>query len=102
MKKCPSLVAGEVGYIMGAIKQLSDVKIGDTIFIRNTEVKQIPGFKEVKPMVFCGFYPVGETSFEMMTIALQKLALNDCSFTYQTDVSPALGSGFTWISSKKD
>ncbi len=94
MKKCSSLVAGEVGYVIGAIKQLSDVKIGDTVFIRNTEVKQIPGFKEVKPMVFCGFYPVGETSFEMMTIALQKLALNDCSFTFQGDVSPALGSGY--------
>lgn len=94
MKKCPSLAAGEVGYIIGAIKQLSDVKIGDTVFIRNTEVQQIPGFKEVKPMVFCGFYPVGDTSFEMMTDALQKLALNDCSFTFQTDVSPALGSGY--------
>jgi len=94
MKKCASLVAGEVGYVIGAIKQLSDVKIGDTVFIRNTEVKPIPGFKEVKPMVFCGFYPVGETSFEMMTIALQKLALNDCSFTFQGDVSPALGSGY--------
>ena len=94
MKKCGSLVAGEVGYIIGAIKQLADVKIGDTIFIRNTEVKQIPGFKVVKPMVFCGFYPVGDTSFEMMTEALGKLALNDCSFTYQGDVSPALGSGY--------
>jgi GTP-binding protein LepA len=94
MKKCSSLVAGEVGYIIGAIKQLADVKIGDTIFIRNTEVKQIPGFKVVKPMVFCGFYPVGDTSFEMMTEALGKLALNDCSFTYQGDVSPALGSGY--------
>ena len=94
MKKCASLAAGEVGYIIGAIKQLSDVKIGDTVFIRNTEVQQIPGFKEVKPMVFCGFYPVGDTSFEMMTDALQKLALNDCSFSFQTDVSPALGSGY--------
>lgn len=94
MKKCSTLTAGEVGYITAAIKQLADVKIGDTIFLRNTEVKQIPGFKEVKPMVFCGFYPVGDTSFEMMTEALQKLALNDCSFTFQTDVSPALGSGY--------
>ncbi|PCJ58459.1 MAG: elongation factor 4 [Planctomycetota bacterium] len=94
MKKSKSLKAGEVGYVIAAIKQLADVKIGDTIFLRNTTIEPFPGFKEIKPMVYCGFYPTGETTFEMMTEALEKLSLNDCSFTSQPDVSPALGYGY--------
>lgn len=89
------LSAGEVGMIICGIKTVRDVKIGDTIV--HTSKKNTPslaGYKEVKPMVFCGIFPVDSEEYEILKEALEKLALNDSSFTYEPEVSQALGFGF--------
>ncbi|MGQ9673772.1 MAG: translation elongation factor 4 [Candidatus Aminicenantales bacterium] len=90
-----SLSAGEVGYMIAGIKKLSHARIGDTV----TDSKRrtptaLPGFREAKPMVFCGLYPAGESSIEDLREALEKLRLNDASFHYEPENSPALGLGF--------
>lgn len=89
------LSAGEVGYMMAGIKKLSHARIGDTVTEsgRRTAVP-LPGFREAKPMVFCGLYPAGESSIEDLREALEKLRLNDASFHYEPENSPALGLGF--------
>ncbi len=89
------LSAGEVGYMMAGIKKLSHACIGDTVTEsgRRTAVP-LPGFREAKPMVFCGLYPAGESSIEDLREALEKLRLNDASFHYEPENSPALGLGF--------
>ena len=89
------LSAGEVGYITAGIKQLDQTHIGDTI----TEAKQpcetaLTGYKEVKPMVFSGLYPIQGDQYEPLRDALKKLRLNDASFTYEPETSAALGFGF--------
>ncbi len=91
----PSLSAGEVGYFVAGIKTLNDVNIGDTVTLstRRTETP-LPGYKPPQQMVFCDFYPgVGSTT-EQLREAMEKLWLNDCSFTYATVSSDALGIGF--------
>ncbi len=89
------LVAGEVGYIIAGIKDLSHARIGETITEKSRPaVKALPGFQEAKPMVFCGMFPAGESSIEDLRKALMKLRLNDFSFHYQPENSPALGMGF--------
>ena len=89
------LVAGEVGYVIAGIKELSQTRIGDTITEKNRPaIKALPGFQEAKPMVFCGMFPAGESSVEDLRKALMKLRLNDFSFQYQPENSPALGMGF--------
>lgn len=94
-KKNDSLYAGEVGYVIAGIKDLSHARVGDTLTERNRRTQHaLPGFKEVKPMVFCGMYPAGETSVEDLRKALEKLRLNDFSFQYEPENSPALGLGF--------
>jgi GTP-binding protein LepA len=94
-KKVDSLYAGEVGYVIAGIKDLSHARVGDTLTERNKRTQHaLPGFKEVKPMVFCGMYPAGETSVEDLRKALEKLRLNDFSFQYEPENSPALGLGF--------
>lgn len=90
-----SLSSGEVGYIIAGIKQLDQTKIGDTI----TEVARpasdpLPGYKEAKPMVFSGLYPIAGDQYETLRDALKKLRLNDASFTYEPETSTALGFGF--------
>jgi len=91
----PQLSAGEVGYIIGSIKNISEVKIGDTITLtREKSVEPLPGFKEPQPMVFAGFYPGAGTSHEELREAIEKLTLNDASLTYEPEMSPALGIGF--------
>lgn len=92
----PELGAGEVGMIICGIKTVRDVKIGDTIVHSNKKDKtpSLKGYKEVKPMVFCGIFPVVSEEYELLKEALEKLALNDSSFTYEPEVSQALGFGF--------
>ncbi len=91
----PELSAGEVGYIIGSIKNVSEVKIGDTVTLaKETRVAALPGFKEPQPMVFAGFYPGEGTSHEELREAIEKLVLNDSSLTFEPETSPALGIGF--------
>lgn len=90
-----SLGAGEVGYVIAGVKELSHARIGDTITEKKrSTVQALPGFKEAKPMVFCGMFPAGESSVDDLRKALQKLRLNDSSFQYEPENSPALGMGF--------
>jgi GTP-binding protein LepA len=94
-QKVERLGAGEVGYVIAGIKELSHARIGDTITEKKRSVAQaLPGFKEAKPMVFCGMFPAGESSVDDLRKALQKLRLNDSSFQYEPENSPALGMGF--------
>ena len=89
------LGAGEVGYIICNIKDASEVEIGDTITnIANRAKKALPGYKEVKPMVFSGIYPVSNEEYEDLKIAMEKLSLSDPSFLYEAETSAALGFGF--------
>jgi len=88
-------VAGEVGYMVAAIKTLADVNIGDTITLENNLAPEpLPGYREPQRMVFCDFYPTGETQFEELRDAIQRLHLNDASFTFAPQHSEALGFGF--------
>ena len=90
-----SLSAGDVGYVIAGIKELSHARVGDTLTDKNRKTKlPLPGFKDVKPMVFCGMYPAGETGVQDLRKALEKLRLNDFSFQYEPEKSPALGLGF--------
>ncbi len=86
--------AGEVGYICAAIKALSDVKVGDTITLESAQAEPLPGFREMKPMVYCGLYPSGETTYDQLREAVEKLSLNDASFRWQPESGGALGHGF--------
>jgi GTP-binding protein LepA len=89
------LEAGEVGYIVAGIRRLQDVKIGDTVTADKGERAQpLAGYVEPKPMVFCGLYPTNHADYESLREALDKLALNDASFTYEPETSEALGFGF--------
>jgi GTP-binding protein LepA len=90
-----ALAAGQVGFFMAQIKKLEDVHIGDTVTdaLRPTDTA-LPGYKEPKPMVFSGLYPVNNNDFERLRESLGKLRLNDSSFTYQPETSEGLGFGF--------
>lgn len=89
------LAAGEVGMIICGIKTVRDVKIGDTIVhAKKKDTPALAGYTEIKPMVFCGIFPVESTDYEILKEALEKLALNDSSFTYDPETSAALGFGF--------
>lgn len=91
----PVLNAGEVGYVIGSVKSLQDAKVGDTItHQKNRAPEPIPGYKDVKPMVFSGIFPTSSEDFEDLRAALEKLQLNDASLTYQPETSKALGFGF--------
>ncbi|HSB61212.1 MAG TPA: translation elongation factor 4 [Vicinamibacteria bacterium] len=90
-----ALTAGEVGFVIAGIKKVSDVAIGDTLTDgRNPAPEPLPGFKEVKPMVFAGLYPVDADQYAELRDALEKLRLNDSSFFYEPETSAALGFGF--------
>jgi len=90
-----SLSTGEVGYLIAGIKNLAHARIGETITHKLRPAEQpLPGFKEAKPMVFCGLYPSGDSSIEDLRDALEKLRLNDASFHFEPENSPALGFGF--------
>ena len=96
MQAVEELHAGEVGYIVANIKKLQDVVIGDTVTHEDERLRSqaLPGFRQPKPMVFCGFYPTVPSEFENLRKALEKLRLNDSSFTFEPETSDALGFGF--------
>ena len=90
-----TLQAGEVGYLIAGIKQLDQTKVGDTItHAKSPAEKPLPGYKEVKPMVFSGLYPISGDDYENLRDSLKKLTLNDASFSYEAETSTALGFGF--------
>jgi GTP-binding protein LepA len=88
------LFAGEVGFIAAGIKEVREARIGDTITEANAQVEPLPGFKEVKPVVFAGIFPVDNDDFEDLREAIEKLWLNDPAFSYEMETSAALGFGF--------
>jgi GTP-binding protein LepA len=91
----PELRTGEVGYLTAAIKRVADTKAGDTILDANNRASELlPGYKEVKPMVFSGLYPTDTDQYEELRDALEKLKLNDASLFYEPETSTALGFGF--------
>jgi len=95
MEPAPALHAGEVGFIVTGIKNLQETKVGDTISSdANPCEVALPGFKDIKPMVFSGLYPVDSDDYEALRDALEKLRLNDSSFIYEPESSVALGFGF--------
>ena len=90
-----TLKAGEVGYLIAGIKQLDQTKVGDTItHAKFSAGNPLPGYKEVKPMVFSGLYPISGDDYEDLRDSLKKLTLNDASFSYEAETSTALGFGF--------
>jgi GTP-binding protein LepA len=94
-KSKDSLSAGEVGYVTAGIKELRAAKVGDTItHDAKPAAAALPGFKEVKPQVFAGLYPVEANEYEALREAMEKLHLNDASFHYEPETSQALGFGF--------
>ena len=89
------LSAGEVGYISASIKRVSDIRVGDTITLKNNPTKEaLPGYKEVKSMVYAGIFPADGTEYEELKEALEKLKLNDASLHFELETSSALGHGF--------
>ncbi len=95
MEKIASLGAGDVGYIVSSIKNTADVKTGDTITIASRPATEmLPGYKEVRPLVFCGLYPLESDDYEKLKAALGRLRLNDAAFVYASESSLALGFGF--------
>ena len=94
-KEVSHLFAGEVGYLHASIKSISDVHVGDTITLASTPAtERLEGYKPMKPMVYCGIYPIESNRFEDLREALSKLKLNDASLTFEAETSKALGFGF--------
>lgn len=94
-KKKDVLVAGEVGYICASMKSIQDVEVGDTITLVNNKAKEaLPGYQPMKPMVFCGLYPIESSQYPELREALDKLKLNDASLSFEPETSKALGFGF--------
>ncbi len=95
MKPVDQLSAGDVGYVCASIKTVSDTKVGDTITDANNPCSQpLTGYKEVKPMVYCGIFPADGSKYNDLKDALEKLKLNDAALTYEPDVSVAMGFGY--------
>ena len=95
MTKMDILSAGDVGYIVSNIKDPSEIKIGDTLTLaKNPATEMLAGYKEVRPMVFCGLYPLESSDYEKLKAALSRLRLNDAAFLYSSESSLALGFGF--------
>ena len=92
--KKDKLTSGEVGYLTASIKDISDVKVGDTITECKNPAGALIGYKEIKPMVFCGIYPIDSKKYVELKDALEKLKLNDASLSYEPETSKALGFGF--------
>ena len=94
-KKLDKLVTGEVGYLCASIKSINDVKVGDTITVIGREADMpLSGYKPMKPMVFCGLYPIKSSRFPELREALEKLKLNDAALEFEPETSQALGFGF--------
>ncbi len=95
MTSAKELGPGEIGYLNASIKQVRDTRVGDTITHEKRQTTQpLPGFKPSQPVVFCGLFPVDASEFEDLRDAIEKLALNDASFTFEMETSAALGFGF--------
>ena len=91
----PELGAGDVGYFIAGIKNISDIRVGDTVTLKaNPAPQRLPGFREVKPVVFSSIYPVDSNDYEELQDAIERLKLNDASLMYEKDSSAALGFGF--------
>ena len=100
-KFCPqpvpmkNLNVGEVGYVVTGIRDVAEIKIGDTLTLADSPADEmLPGYKEVRPMVFSGLYPLDTSDYEKLKKSVGKLRLNDAAFTYQSETSVALGFGF--------
>lgn len=95
MRATSSMKAGDVGYFIGNIKTTAEMKIGDTLTdARHPSAMPLPGFQEVRPMVYSGIYPINTADLEPLKIAMSKLQLNDAAFVFQSESSVALGFGF--------
>lgn len=95
IKEKNELVSGEVGFVAASVKKIDDVLVGDTVTLKsNPADKPLPGYKPMKPMVFCGLYPIQSNEYEDLKEALEKLKLNDSSLNYEPETSKALGFGF--------
>ena len=89
------LSCGEVGYVCASIKSISDINVGDTITLADNPCdKSLPGYKAMKPMVYCGVYPIDSKKYPNLREALEKLKVNDASLTFETETSSTLGFGF--------
>ena len=89
------LFAGEVGWIAASIRDAKDVSVGDTItLVKNPTKESLPGYKKLKPVIFCGFYPIDTIDYDKTKDALMKISLSDSSITYEPETSKALGFGF--------
>lgn len=99
-QKCEKLSAGDIGYIATGLKSVSQCRVGDTITILNInppaggQISKLPGYKEVKPMVYASFYPIEGDDYNFMRDSLEKLKLNDAAFTFEPESNQALGRGF--------
>ena len=94
MDMIDELGPGEIGFLTASIKQVRDTRVGDTITHDKKEVVALPGFKPAQPVVFCGLFPVDAAQFEDLRESIDKLALNDASFSFEMETSAALGFGF--------
>ncbi|MDO4962517.1 MAG: translation elongation factor 4 [bacterium] len=94
INKKNELTTGEVGYLCASIKKIEDVKVGDTITLYSNPSIPLKGYKPMKPMVFCGIYPIESSKFPLLREALEKLKLNDASLEFEPETSEALGFGF--------
>lgn len=94
MEMIDELGPGEIGFLTASIKQVRDTRVGDTICHDKQTVEALPGFKPSQPVVFCGLFPVDAAQFEDLRDSIDKLALNDASFSYEMETSAALGFGF--------
>ena len=93
--KTDTLREGEVGYVCASIKDIADVRVGDTITLANNPCKEsLPGYKKMKPMVYCGLYPIDSKKYPALREALEKLKINDASLVFETESSTTLGFGF--------
>jgi GTP-binding protein LepA len=92
--KKESLSAGEVGFLCGNIKSISDIKVGDTVCLKDEDVEMLPGYKPMKPMVYSGIFPIDSNKYDKLKEALMKLKLNDSSLVFEPETSLALGFGF--------
>ena len=95
LERTDTLQAGEVGYITASIKNVRDTRVGDTVTLTERPAEEpLPGYKKVKPMVYCGIYPADGARYPDLRDALEKLQLNDAAFTFEAETSAALGFGF--------
>ena len=95
LSPCAQLQAGEVGYLTASIKTVQDTRVGDTVTLAERPTAEaLPGYRQVKPMVFCGIYPADGAKYPDLKDALEKLQLNDASLTFELETSAALGFGF--------